>query len=630
MPSRGKMQQMHSLETTNSTPWKQRIAFLSRLFLLSTLGSITLLLLLRYLCLPILAYIYPELNIFDTGIYGAYPEQYYISSDLRSPLAKVVQWDSTCDDGSLVLLTLDGNSVSNPGSMIVDMRGNLIWKSDEYGMTMNAKIQTYQNQDYITFWSGDKLQESGLGMYYMLDSTYEIAHTVEAVGDVRGDLHEFKITPEGTALITIYPRWPITFDMSLTSTKLSQDDILIDGMFQEIDIATGDLLFEWRASEHFDSGYLATSHGGYVADQAFDYFHINSIDKDSAENYLVSLRHLNTIVYIDGRTSEILWALGGTSEDFEDLSDGEASNFSWQHDARWVSEEEGLISVFSNGMAHKHYDEAYSRGLLLQLDLENWTVELVREYTSLNLIGSASQGNVQLLEGDGEEEQQMFIGWGASAAFSQHAFDGELLCETHFGAEWLFYFERVKSYRAWKSFGWVGRPAWNPEVQIEGGRLYVSWNGATEVEYWVLEGKKGGLKDGFEEVDTLRKGKEFESSFVLPGDREFVSWRVMGVDGDGKVVGVSDEVFGEDDEEELGWAVSLLMFLVPAVAVCFLAYRHREVLREKLAWRRNEAPVVGDALFQVEELAEIETKHEEDGPVWVAEAGEETQLILPR
>ncbi|WP_212680032.1 hypothetical protein, partial [Salmonella enterica] len=67
-------------------------------------------------------------------------------------------------------------------------------------------------------------------------------------------------------------------------------------------------------------------------------------------------------------------------------------------------------------------------------------MELLHEYTSLNKIGSASQGNVQLLEpAVHDREPHVFIGWGASAAFTEHTLSGDLLCETHLGASWLFY-----------------------------------------------------------------------------------------------------------------------------------------------------------------------------------------------
>ena len=48
------------------------------------------------------------------------------------------------------------------------------------------------------------------------------------------------------------------------------------------------------------------------------------------------------------------------------------------------------------------------------------------------------------------------------------------------------------SYRASKH-AWVGEPLEDPKVKFEDGRFYVSWNGATEVDHWVLEGSTRSL-----------------------------------------------------------------------------------------------------------------------------------------
>lgn len=67
---------------------------------------------------------------------------------------------------------------------------------------------------------------------------------ISPVGNMDGDLHDFVITANDTALVTIYD--PIPADLS--SVGGPELGWLYDGVFQEIDIATGKLLFEWRAS----------------------------------------------------------------------------------------------------------------------------------------------------------------------------------------------------------------------------------------------------------------------------------------------------------------------------------------------------------------------------------------------
>ena len=537
---------------------------------------------LRYLCIPLLVYCYPRSDTFllDTGIYGAYPLRRYTSTDITSPQSNAVQSDVSCANG-LVLLSVGGQSVPGSGPMILDMAGNLVWSAPgQYGEdTANTKIQRFRGHDYLTFWAGAKLQESGLGNYYMLDSSYNVVHTVSAVGDgLEGDLHEFKITENGSALITVYER---TFvDLSNTKVEMPADQTIVDGILQEIDIATGDLLFEWRASDHLRNNALQTSSGGIVADGSFDYFHMNSIDKDSKGNYLVSLRHNHALVYIDGSTGEILWTLGRDVGDFEDLSEGEATAFQWQHDARWISEEEGIISLFDNGIAHKHRDAAYSQGLILQLDFLHWTVTLLQSYTSRSLISSPSQGNVQLLE-QSDSNDHVFIGWGASAAFTEHSLSGDLLCETHFGASWLFYFERVKSYRAFKTFDWRATPAaWDPEARIGHKNIYVSWNGATEVAYWSLQAQTGPMDStqgssaegsSFTEVDIVAKDSNFEHSFPLTATESTTTYRIAALDSQRQVIRYSNEVMHERASTTI-WIWSACIFVIPLLAMFALFY----------------------------------------------------------
>ena len=57
----------------------------------------------------------------------------------------------------------------------------------------------------LTWWQGDiSVHGFGLGEDVIADSTYtDIAH-VHAGNGLQADLHDFQLTPQGTALITAY------------------------------------------------------------------------------------------------------------------------------------------------------------------------------------------------------------------------------------------------------------------------------------------------------------------------------------------------------------------------------------------------------------------------------------------
>jgi hypothetical protein len=147
-----------------------------------------------------------------------------------------------------------------------------------------------------------------------------------------------------------------------------------------------------------------------------------------------------------------------------------------------------------------------SRGLVLELDEDEMTATLVREYAHPDGRVAATQGNVQVLP-----NKNVFIGWGSEPLFSEFTTDGALLFNARFSHT------PNESYRAFR-FPWSAyppdRPAAVAERTSEGEvRVYASWNGATEVESWeVLVGRRAGRleslgsipRDGFETATVVR------------------------------------------------------------------------------------------------------------------------------
>jgi hypothetical protein len=208
---------------------------------------------------------------------------------------------------------------------------------------------------------------------------------------LNADLHEFLLTPDGTALMTVYRKYKHDLsDWRTFNATVDPNDAdphwIWDCVLQEIAVDTRDVIFEWRASEHININdtYHLLRHAGNHEDP-FDWFHMNSIRKDELGNYLVSARYTHSITYIDGKTGGVIWILGGKKNAFMDLSDGFAINFAWQHDAQFVSadnfpesytppaEQPGyttrLLSFFDNAAEDQNYiyGTDHSRGLLLEV-----------------------------------------------------------------------------------------------------------------------------------------------------------------------------------------------------------------------------------------------------------------------
>jgi hypothetical protein len=402
--------------------------------------------------------------------------------------------------------------------MILDEDGQPVWfrplQREEWDV-MDFKVQPYKGEPVLTWWEGFHTGY-GQGEYVVADGFYREIRRVRAGNGYIGDHHEFLITPQDTALLTIYN--PVRMDLS--SLGGPKDGVVLDGIAQEVDIETGEVLFEWHSVDHVG---LEESHYEPPEDPGvpFDYFHINSIDIDHDSNLLVSARRTSAIYKIDRITGEVIWRLGGKKSDFE-MRPG--TRTAYQHDAR--RQLDGTVTIFDNG--DLKYDEQ-SYGIVLELDEEEMTATLMRRYPHPEGRLAGTQGNMQVLP-DGN----VFIGWGSNPLFSEYSRDGELLFNASFPPE-------VESYRAFR-FPWSGHPSEDPAVVAETGpddevTLYASWNGATEVATWQV--LAGPSPERLRPVATApREG--FETAIAVHTAEPYVG--VQAKDRSDRVLGTSKAV----------------------------------------------------------------------------------------
>ena len=183
-----------------------------------------------------------------------------------------------------------------------------------------------------------------------------------------------------------------------------------ENAIQEIDVATGELLFEWRSLDHVGIGesYRRAREG-----QPYDYLHANSVDVGPDGSLLLSARHTWALYAIDRRSGEVRWRLGGTRSDFEL---GPDVRFAWQHDARWQGE--GAISLFDNGAEPKVED--HSSGLVLDVDQQAMRVTLARAFTHPRRPLAIAMGSMQPLPNGGA-----CVGWGTVPQTTVFGADGK-------------------------------------------------------------------------------------------------------------------------------------------------------------------------------------------------------------
>lgn len=136
--------------------------------------TLWLLAFISHACATLSAPEYDEAN--DNGTFGYYPSwTFKTEDDIFAPKTNWLQWNPQCDDGMFYFLTPKGFSLSQPGAMILDSKGDLVWSkhfANEWGgQAYDLMVQHYQGKEYLTFWTGDdQIRGHGSGSYMMVST----------------------------------------------------------------------------------------------------------------------------------------------------------------------------------------------------------------------------------------------------------------------------------------------------------------------------------------------------------------------------------------------------------------------------------------------------------------------------
>ncbi|CUM50773.1 unnamed protein product [Debaryomyces tyrocola] len=444
------------------------------------------------------------------------------------------------------------------GPHIYDKEGNLIWTA--YGLPQVISnfqpIQYHRNSSNTTglsYWTG-AMSDVGLGFgsYREMDNSYRITKNLGLQSPFLHDFHEFHDFGDGTAAFSTYQA--IQYNLSTWESSM-EEGWVYQNVLIEIDSSTDEVLFQWNSIEHIpisESLVLEQMDDGKGKsnERPFDYLHMNSIDKDSDGNYLISCRHTWSLYYIDGKSGDLIWTLNSNPEGTTNWDVDDDATFAYQHDARFVDAEligeksndsVRYISLFdneSNGRTPEGFRDR-SRGIILKLTttkINSFTtksndtigkVELFQEYKSGDAIDDVctSQGSVQVLDNG-----NVFVGWGSKAGVSEYTVDGDKIFEA-------VPKDDTNSYRAFKG-NWTGKPSQDPAIVATAFEsnsstvMYFSYNGATEVKKYNLYG--GNSTSDMSKVTQVDKDG-FQGIYTA---KEFYPYvKIEALDGDGKKLG---------------------------------------------------------------------------------------------
>ncbi|EQB59527.1 hypothetical protein CGLO_00069 [Colletotrichum gloeosporioides Cg-14] len=365
-----------------------------------------------------------------------------------------------------------------------------------------------------------------------MNNKYRVVKTVQpGTAGVSVDLHEFRLTTNNTALFTLY------------QPRIRDGMWILDSCFQEVDLENDTMLFNWCSLDHVD---VSQSHvpfnderavgNGQSQLQAWDYFHINSVEKVDNGDYIISCRHIDAVLLISHVDGSIVWQLGGdrSTFSFDDF------DFRRQHDARIFSPYPAKpnltgISLFNNGNDDLTVNPTISSGLIVLLNHTVNTAHLLTALLPPTQIGdvgeeefsSRAMGNLQMLPNG-----NILVNYAENGAMIEYTASGIPVWAARLRQKW-------QNYRAFKiqPDSWTGNPQEPPALWTysktaspsSSTACYASWNGATEVSTWRFWGSTA--KDGDFKVVAEAKRSGFETKAITEG---FWPWLfVEALDGKG-------------------------------------------------------------------------------------------------
>jgi len=457
--------------------------------------------------------------------FGFFPSLRCNAQAQSPPPVSVLQSSGSLADG-FIFVGPQATSAPSPaqGPEIIDNQGRVVWFSPSPA-TLGAedfRVQTYNGNPVLT-WS----QASAYGAVnpattidYILDDTYSVVATVKAGNGFNADQHEFQLTPQNTALIAIYD--VVQADLSSVGGPASGG--VVEGSVQEIDIATGAVLFQWHS---LDNVPLAESHYPYTPGQTapYDYFHINSVKLDTDGNLLISSRHTWTVYKVNRTTGAVIWRLGGKKSDF---ALGAGLPFAWQHDVEAADSQ--TLRIFDN-----ESDGApvlpYSRVIWVQHDDTAMTAAVTQTLVHPAGLSALAEGSAQMLaNGD------TFVEWGILGRLSEFSSAGQLLFDAQEAPGYA-------SYRGFR-YPWTGAPKTSPTavpLQNADGSIAVHavWNGATAVASWEVF---GGDTAGALSLMATAPWNGLDTVISVPGPVNAI--QVVAMDSADAAIGTSATVSG--------------------------------------------------------------------------------------
>jgi hypothetical protein len=353
------------------------------------------------------------------------------------PPLTILTGAGTAGHGDLFVTPTGQSATYANGAEILDRRNRTVWfHHAPAGLTdADFRTQRYNGRRVLTFWEGTNLGGLATGTDYIYDDHYRQIAAVEPGDGLSADGHEFLITPQNTALVLAYT----TATADLTSIGGPANQKVIDGVVQEVDIRTGNVLFSWNSADHVPYSQSEQPLPA-AASIPWDWFHVNAVHLDRDGNLLIDARNTWTTYKVSRSTGAIIWQLGGKASTFtlaaapgQQLDDA-GEIFTWQHDPEAIGRDE--YTLFDNESTGTP-EFSSSRAVPVKVEERSRVATLESSVDQPEGLLAPSQGNAQTTD-DGN----LLVGWGALPYVSEFDGAGQLVYNAAFPAG-------VNTYRAY-------------------------------------------------------------------------------------------------------------------------------------------------------------------------------------
>lgn len=214
----------------------------------------------------------PNYNNLPHGVYHNFVSR----PDLHPPLLNV----NGSGTPGYIVFDVFGADTPERSLLITDHNGDIVYVNNTFQKATNFGVHLLDGEPCFSFWNGTSAHLlHGVGNYILMDSTLNIVDSVTTVGEnAQGsDIHEFLIV-NGTAIMSFY--YPMAMD--LTKWGGPPDGYVYGSGFQQVDLQSKELLFEWKSTDHVTPSDTLTPIGNVFGTgsltRPWDYFHLNSVD----------------------------------------------------------------------------------------------------------------------------------------------------------------------------------------------------------------------------------------------------------------------------------------------------------------------------------------------------------------